>query len=350
MAANLHQIGLALLSLGAPTEAERAFRACLGLQEPADHEKVQDRLLVFAQARRELAKTLRQKGKPDGPTALEVKRLLDEAAAEYREATRLWKNEPEFHCKLGFALEENGLPEKATAEYREALRLTDEPHKAGMLGIALREEGKFRLAAEAYRRGLEITRGGYDPFFSSRCQENERLADLEPRLPRLLRGEERPAGGEECLALAQFCQEHKKQFAAAAHWYREAFAARPALADELTYRRRRFQAACAAALAGCGKGEDAATLDEQARAQLRRQALDWLRAELGALRLLDRPPDWVNPPPINLDQEMRFWLTDYDLAGVRAPAGLEKLPPAERSTWQHFWEEVEAVPRRAGGG
>jgi hypothetical protein len=38
----------------------------------------------------------------------------------------------------------------------------------------------------------------------------------------------------------------------------------------------------AAALAAGGHGKDAATLGEQERAGLRRQALTWLRADLGA--------------------------------------------------------------------
>jgi tetratricopeptide (TPR) repeat protein len=69
--------------------------------------------------------------------------------------------------------------------------------------------------------------------------------------------------------------------AAAARFAAEAFAARPKLADDLRFPNRR-NAACSAALAGCGQGQDAAKLDDAERARLRRQALDWLRADLAA--------------------------------------------------------------------
>ena len=42
---------------------------------------------------------------------------------------------------------------------------------------------------------------------------------------------------------------------------------------------KRIEAACAAAQAGCGMGEDVAELDEAAKAGWRKQALLWLRAE-----------------------------------------------------------------------
>jgi hypothetical protein len=45
-------------------------------------------------------------------------------------------------------------------------------------------------------------------------------------------------------------------------------------------------------MAGCGEGRDAAGLDEQTRVGLRRQARDWLRAELeGRRRLLEQEPE-----------------------------------------------------------
>jgi hypothetical protein len=49
-------------------------------------------------------------------------------------------------------------------------------------------------------------------------------------------------------------------------------------------------------LAGCGAGEDAARLAEVERTDLRKQARDWLRADLDAWRgLLDREPDKARP-------------------------------------------------------
>src|SRR5262249_4942115 len=124
---------------------------------------------------------------------------------------------------------------------------------------------------------------------------------------------------------------------AAARFYEGAFAADPQLLDDLKAGSR-YDAACAAALAGCGQGQDADKLDGKERARLRRQALDWLRADLEAWgRLLDRGPDKDRP---NIGKKMRHWLADTDFAGVRGPAALARLPEAERPGWQKLWGDV----------
>jgi hypothetical protein len=83
---------------------------------------------------------------------------------------------------------------------------------------------------------------------------------------------------------------NQQQYAAAASFYSEIFTAHP---HSLTGPQcsHRYRPACAAARAGCGPGRDAADLEEESRAGFRRQALDWLRAELVSwLRLLEKEP------------------------------------------------------------
>src|SRR5262249_36215985 len=108
----------------------------------------------------------------------------------------------------------------------------------------------------------------------------ERLAALADRLPAILRGADRPADNAERLALAQMCSDTKRP-AAAAPPSAEALTAHPKLGGD---RRagHRYNAACAAALAGAGQGTDDPKPDDAARARLRGQALDWLKAELAA--------------------------------------------------------------------
>jgi hypothetical protein len=48
-------------------------------------------------------------------------------------------------------------------------------------------------------------------------------------------------------------------------------------------RRPNYRAARCAALAGCGRGADGANLSEAERAPWRKQARDWLRADLAGL-------------------------------------------------------------------
>jgi serine/threonine-protein kinase len=136
----------------------------------------------------------------------------------------------------------------------------------------------------------------------------------------------------------------KKHDAAAQCCYGAAFAAEPKLAENLNTQRR-YNAACAAALAGCGQGEEADKLGEQERARRRQQALDWVRADLKAYRrLMDNAADKVSGAVV---QRVQHWLQDNDFAGVRGPDVLAKLPEAEREEWQKLWQEVEALRQRA---
>jgi serine/threonine-protein kinase len=106
-------------------------------------------------------------------------------------------------------------------------------------------------------------------------------------------------------------------------------------------------AASAAALAGCGQGKDAGQLDEQERARLRRQALAWLQADLLAWRQqLEKGPRAARPAIV---QQLQRWQRDTDLACVRNPEALARLPQTERSEWQKLWGEVVALGQRAAG-
>jgi hypothetical protein len=88
-------------------------------------------------------------------------------------------------------------------------------------------------------------------------------------------------------------------------------------------------------------------LVETEHVRLRRLALDWLRADLKTYRqALDKAP---NRAGAEIAQRMQHWLPDDDLAGVRGPDALARLPEAERSAWQKLWEEVEELRRRASG-
>jgi hypothetical protein len=107
----------------------------------------------------------------------------------------------------------------------------------------------------------------------------------------------------------------------------------------------RYDAACAAALAGCGQGKDAVGLGEQERARLRKQALDWLRDDLNAWRdVLEKGP--VKARPVIVGQ-MQHWRKDKALAAVRGPEALASLPEAERPAWRKLWADVAATLDRA---
>src|SRR5439155_13939503 len=121
-------------------------------------------------------------------------------------------------------------------------------------------------------------------------REVEPYAEVEAKLPALLTGDATPADTAERLIMAEMCVVNKKLNAAAVRFFRDAFAAEPKRAEELG--QYRYNAACAAALAGCGLGADADKLDDAERARMRSQALEWLSAELLAWhKLAENPAD-----------------------------------------------------------
>src|SRR5262245_62262998 len=101
------------------------------------------------------------------------------------------------------------------------------------------------------------------------------LISVAADLPAMLAGKKRPAKASTQLALAEWCLRHRRLTATAADFFHAALTAEPDLADDLEAGHR-FHAASAAALAGCGLGDDATKLDDRRRAVVRRHALDWL--------------------------------------------------------------------------
>jgi hypothetical protein len=106
----------------------------------------------------------------------------------------------------------------------------------------------------------------------------ERLVDLEGRLPAVIGGEDKPKHAAEGIEFASFAYQIKR-FGPSARLYDESLRADPNLAEDMKAENR-YNAACAAALAGAGKGDDKPPLDEKEKTRWRTQALDWLRADL----------------------------------------------------------------------
>ncbi len=303
--------------------------------------------------------------------ALKKQGRIDEATAEYRKALRLGLRDASLHNNLGNILQEQGRPDEAVAQFREALRLG--PPTAVIhsnLGNALRSQGRTGEAVAEYRKAIALnptfapahgalgeTLFGRGQFTEAReetrrCLELlppnhplrrvtaeqlarcERLLALEKQLPAVLKGESRPADVGEQLVLAALCV-HTRRYAAALRFYADAFAARPQVADDLPASHR-YNAACAAALAAAGGAPPVP--DGKERARLRRQGLDWLRADLALWgRLLEGgPPQARAAAP----KALRHWQQDADLASVRDPQALAALPADERGEWEKLWAEV----------
>jgi eukaryotic-like serine/threonine-protein kinase len=184
------------------------------------------------------------------------------------------------------------------------------------------------------------------PSAADWVREAEQWVLLDALLPTLLKGEAEPASPEAGLQFARLCL-YKRRYGEAIMFYTKAFAAKPALAED-TSAGNRYNAACAAALAGCGKGEDAAANDSPARVRWREQARGWLRADLAlwTQKIGDAKPE----DRAAAAKTVKHWQEDTDLAGVRDKDALAKLPADEQDAWRKLWADVDALLKKTGDG
>jgi tetratricopeptide (TPR) repeat protein len=282
--------------------------------------------------------------------ALNKRDQLDEAINSLKRAIRLDPKHLSAHNNLGIYLSKRGDVAEAILEFQKVIELDAEHALAHRdLGLSLHRQGRFREAVEALRRGKKL--GSVPPDW---LRQEEQLAQLDERLPAVLAGNDKPRDVAEYLGFAHVCQRGHKYYAATARFYAAAFNAQPALAANPPAGHR-YNAGCAAALAGCGKGNDAANLTTEEQARLRQQALEWLRADLAAYRRrLEQEPNSTSPlarllpedahkDRLLVKQRLHHLLTDAELAGVRDDAALNKLPDAERPSWLQLWADVRGV-------
>jgi serine/threonine-protein kinase len=164
------------------------------------------------------------------------------------------------------------------------------------------------------------------------------------RHPDIFNGETKPPDPVELLDLARLWGLSKQHAATAARFYLEAFTADPKLAAD-PRPHHRFDAACAAALAGCGRGRDAENLPDKVAFMFRRQALAWLRADLAVHTKSAAGAEAAAKEAVR--QRLEHWQKDADLAGLRDPNALARLPQAECDAWNRLWAEVDALLAKA---
>ncbi len=190
----------------------------------------------------------------------------DREVSRIRERARVWLEEGWQAADL----------EKMKAAEAEGLRANDVAHSGGAnsaerqeidlkpdfglthlnLGLALMRQSQFHEAAASLNKAADLL-AAQDPRREQarRLQEQaQRYPILAPRLPAILQGMEKPANAAEQIDLARLCL-YKTNQVAAAGFFRDAFAADPRLAEDKATDAR-YNAACAAVLAGCGQGKD----------------------------------------------------------------------------------------------
>jgi tetratricopeptide (TPR) repeat protein len=263
---------------------------------------------------------------------------VDEAIGHFEEVLRLDPGHVTTHYNLANALKGQGRVEEAIGHYEDAIRLDPKYAEAHCnLGNTLLRQGRFEEALPHLQQGHQLGSKRSDWRYPSDrwVQRAQHLLLLDRKLPAILAGQVRPADAQEQLGLAEVCT-IKKWDAAAARFFADAFAAQPSLADAHLY-----DAACVAARAGCGQGEDTAQLSDSEKAGLRQQARKWLDADL-ALQAKQ-----ITRDRRAAEKNLRQWLKDSNLSGVRDPAALAELPQEEQRQWRSLWLKIEQLLGKA---
>jgi serine/threonine-protein kinase len=317
-----NNLGRALRAQGKLDEAIAAFRGAIRIAGD------------YTVARDNLGLALRAQGK------------RDEAMAEFSTAIR---NKPGDGRALGILVSDlirEGAPGDAEVVCRDAIRVKPDLAEAhSNLGTALRAQGKLEDALVALRRASELAQPGSPlaRMLPGVIRKAEQGIALHARLLAVLKGEARPRNDAERAALVQLCKDQGR-YAAAARLLGDALAADPTLGDD---RRNslRYNAACYAALAGCGQSRDDPPLDERARAALRRQALDWLKGERAAWA--SHLESGAPQARATVIKTLKRWQQDADLTGVREDESLARLPDEERKAWRDLWSDVDGLLKKA---
>jgi tetratricopeptide (TPR) repeat protein len=349
-------LGLTLDRQGHPDEAIVAYRRAIALKPG------------YAEAHSNLGVALDLQGRPDealtayrqavklNPNllralhnlglALQDKGLHTEAAATLRRLVDLEPESARAHYDLGNTLREEGQLDQAVTAYNRAIALEPDFAEAYCnLGCALRQQRQFARALAVFRRGHELGSRRPDwPYVSDRwVRECQRLDELQGRLRAFLRGEAEPANASERNALALHCYDQRRYLAAVRFWA-SALTTDPNLAADLETGSR-SDAACAAAMAASGQGVNANQIDDRERVQLRKQAVQWLRADLAAHgKFLKNSQPKEHRLVLH---QLRGWQREHALISLRDPAAVARLPADEQQACQKLWAEVKALLKMA---
>ncbi len=333
--------------------------------------------------------------------ALERHGKLDQAIAAYRDALRFEPDNVDIVRRFRMAVQLRGQPDAETNELRVQMELARKKFGASApqtalalahLGANLVRQGKWSEAEPVLRECLAIREktqpdawttfnirstlgatllgqgkcsdaepmilSGYEGMKAREAKiaagSEKRLAEASERIVPLYEAWGKKDKADEWrtrlakrtpaekLVFADLYSD-RKQFAAAARYCAEALAAEPKLAESRKDQHR-YTAACCAALAASGQDKDEPHPSEDARAKLRGQVLESLRAELAAwaTTLAAADPKVRNQFLFHV----QHWKVDADLACIRDPEPLSKLSDAERKDWTALWADVDALIKR----
>jgi serine/threonine protein kinase/Flp pilus assembly protein TadD len=272
--------------------------------------------------------------------ALRAHGMLEECISQYRKAIEIAPDHAHAHNHLGVALRaQGGKLKEAIASFRRAAELKpDHVDFRTNLGRALRDQGSLTEAVEEFRHAIGLKPD--DVEAAQWVKECERLIEMDAHEAA---GKQSFADAGERLLYGAHCFRTRRLDQSARH-FEEALADNsPGAADLVS--RYRYNAACAAALAGIGEGDDTSSLTEAQLARRRGQARDWIRACLQeSARVLESKDQ---DAPAKTVSRFEHWLRDPDLRGIRDQEYIAKLVPDERESCIRLWNEVRELLARA---
>ncbi|MCC7062676.1 MAG: tetratricopeptide repeat protein [Planctomycetes bacterium] len=314
-----NSLGVALLAKNEADEAAACFRTTIELAPK------------FAEAHHNL-----------GDALIEQNRT-EEAIVCYREALALAPRDVLTMNNLALSLERLGQMEDAMAMLRRLLEVDPRNGPANLnLGRRLEATGNLAEALVYWRRAEATWRAATDPFgrewhgkVLATIAKAESELGMQDELLALARGG--ATNDPQKLVASANLVYRRGEHGLATATYERAFAAFPALLETVPHR---YNAACVAVLAGCGKGAGTAELTAAERARWRELARRWLADELRAWRR-----DFGREPAVAAAARRAAGHAERDpeLAGVREAEALSALPAVEADAWRAFWQELAAL-------
>jgi len=279
-------------------------------------------------------------------SVLVAKHDYDGAIQSRRLAVNLEPSNANFLNNLGFTLRCAHRLDEANEVLRKAIDIAP---KYGLayynLACGLMENGQFVQALRGFRKAVDLAKRntGLRQWSMEEIEKCEGLIELDKKLPAVLEDEAARIDAEELIEFARLC--HQKQLdAGAVKLYRRAFTSDPEIVND-AHAHHLLDAAVSAAVAGTGTSRDTILLEATERADLRKQAITWLRARIAQLQKSVRTGDKASAKGIVLD--LQQWKRVEHFAGVRDKAPLSTLPERERKDWEALWREVGELLRKA---
>jgi eukaryotic-like serine/threonine-protein kinase len=258
-------------------------------------------------------------------------------------ATTPEKDYPFFLFALGLAEYRRGRFERAISILSPIATKVLGPCPRLVMAMAKHRLGDERNARKSLAREISVVDWSMAQVRSHdqwlwHVLRREAEALIFPDTAAFLEGKHVPRDNTERLAFLGACR-FKNRNRTIAQLYNDAFEADATLAEDLRSGHR-FNAARAAALAGCGRGEDATALWDASSGRWRDRAREWLLADLAArVRALEADPTAARA---GLRRTLMSWQNDPDLDCVRDPGELNRLEPGERKQFVALWSKVAA--------